>query len=90
MMQTFKPSNAMIFDTVIEDKRRLSAFVSELQASTWVFDLSQVQTCDSAGIALLIEAKRLSQLENRSCLFQGTTAAINALIEFCGVENVLR
>lgn len=89
-MRTFKPSNHLIFETALDNKRRLHAFFNELQETTWCFDLSQVETCDSAGIALLIEAKRLSQHENRLCQFQGASAAINSLIEFCGVEQVLR
>lgn len=89
MMKIFKPSDKMVFETVMNDKRRLHVFMDELQEPKWIFDLSQVDDCDSAGIALLIEAQRLSKLTHRTCLFQGSSSAINSLIEFCGVENIL-
>lgn len=89
-MQTFKPSHHLTFETIIENKRRLHAFLNEVQDRTWCFDLCQVEACDSAGIALLIDAKRLSQRGSRICQFEGASSAIHALIEFCGVEHVLR
>jgi phospholipid transport system transporter-binding protein len=55
----------------------------------WIFDLTQVTACDSAGVALLIEAKRLSQSHQYNCHFQGISSAIQMWIQFCGVEEVL-
>lgn len=89
MKEIFIPSTQMTFETVIEDKRRLNAFFENLTQQKWIFDLTQVTSCDSAGVALLIEAKRLSQTQQRICQFQGISSAMQMWIQFCGVEDVL-
>nr|WP_238585892.1 STAS domain-containing protein [Legionella nautarum] len=52
-------------------------------------DLSEVHHCDSAGLALLIEAKRLTAEQNKTCQIDGMPKAILALAEFCGVDAML-
>lgn len=88
-MQSFMPSVDMIFTTVETDKASLRQFLNHLDEKEWKFDLSKVNLCDSAGIALLIEAERLSKNKHVQCHFYGATAAMKALIQFCGVEQIL-
>lgn len=85
----FEPSTALTFATVSGDKQRLLAFLDETPTKAWVFDLSQVKSCDSAGLALLLEAKRLSEKRNINCHFDGISDDIKSLIRFCGVNELL-
>ena len=79
----------MTFATVEQDKQRLSKFLGHFDEKEWKFDLSKVNLCDSAGIALLLEAKRLSKAKKSHCHFVGISDEMNALIQFCGVEGIL-
>ena len=88
-LRRFKPSNAMTFATVSEDKQRLLSFLEKSPFKAWVFDLSQVKSCDSAGLALLLEAKRLSEISGINCQFDGISDEIRSLIRFCGVNELL-
>lgn len=85
----FKPSAQMTFATVVEDKARLTQFLGALLGREWVFDLSDVRVCDSAGLALLIEARRLSNTSHKHCNFEGISPTIESLIRFCGVNELL-
>lgn len=64
-------------------------FFHDSQEQVLHFDLSEVHHCDSAGLALLIEAKRLSGEQNKTCEIDGMPKAIQALAEFCGVDAML-
>ena len=88
-MQTFIPMEEMIFETVEQDKLLLRQFLNKFEEKEWKFDLSKVNLCDSAGVALLIEAKRLSKHKNIKCHFHGVSDSMQSLIRFCGVEKIL-
>ncbi len=57
----FQPAVHLTFDTVELDRQRFIADLNQSAAPYALcrFDLSDVTRCDSAGLALLIEAKRL-------------------------------
>jgi phospholipid transport system transporter-binding protein len=52
-------------------------------------DLSNVVQCDSAGLALLIEAKRLCLKHHKILILEGMPKVISAWAKFCGVEAIL-
>jgi phospholipid transport system transporter-binding protein len=85
----FKPTNEMSFITVENDRQRLLAYCQTLNEPTLTLDLSNVTHCDSAGLAFLIEAKRLAREYKKNCQINGMTKTIQALAEFCGVEGIL-
>ncbi|KTD25704.1 anti-anti-sigma factor [Legionella lansingensis] len=87
--QSFKPSQEMTFATVVSDRERLNNYVRETKEKLIKLDLSEVAQCDSAGLALLIEAKRLSARENKMCKIDGMPKIVQALAEFCGVDAIL-
>ena len=91
-MQTalFKPSNALTFNTVESDRRRLFLEIQQSDASGFFLDLSDVTQCDSAGVALLVELKRLCKHDNKPFIIKGMPMVIEALAEFCGVNTILR
>lgn len=85
----FKPSREMTFTTVQKDCARLLKFYRNNKQSVMVVDLSEVKQCDSAGLALLIEAKRLAKQKKRACKIIGMPKEVQALAQFCGVETIL-
>lgn len=85
----FRPAKEMSFTTVENDRQRLLAYCQQLQEPVLILDLSDVTQCDSAGLAFLIEAKRLAREHKKTCQINGMTKTIQALAEFCGVEGIL-
>lgn len=85
----FKPSNELTFHTVQSDRERLLMSLQDGSVTSLRFDLSQVMHCDSAGLALLIEAKKLCRQYNKPFVIDEMSKEIHALAEFCGVEAIL-
>lgn len=90
MENTFNPSGELTFDTVQSNLKVLKNMFSSEDVSTLELNLSDVIKCDSAGLALLIEARRLSHQYNKNLVIKGASETINSLAEFCGVEFVLK
>lgn len=87
--QPFKPSSEMTFSTVQTDCERLYKYCRENEEAILKIDLREVVHCDSAGLALLIEAKRLCREKNKICKMEGMPKIIQVLAEFCGVNGIL-
>lgn len=86
----FKPVKDLTFDSVPDESTRLMSILRDSKTvSKIVFDLSQVSRCDSAGLALLIDVKRLCKKHDKSLSFQGISDNIMALASFSGIEDVL-
>ena len=85
----FKPSSKLTFDTVVSDITQLHAACKKNQNLALCLDLSAVTQCDSAGLALLIEAKRLCNQQNKKLMINGMPKAVEALAQFCGVDALL-
>ena len=84
-----RSAGELTFDTVQSDLRRLLAFIRGVDAPAVYIELSSVTVCDSAGLAMLLELKRLSAHENKRILFNGLPRCIEGLAEFCGVDLLL-
>jgi phospholipid transport system transporter-binding protein len=85
----FQPSNELTFYTAPENIEALIVFLNRLNTDKLHLDLSAVTLCDSAGLALLIEAKRLCRQKNKTLIIQNMPKAINALAVFCGVSDII-
>jgi phospholipid transport system transporter-binding protein len=85
----FQPSNELTFYTVPKNLDELIVFLNRLNTDELHLDLSAVTLCDSAGLALLIEAKRLCRQKNKTLIIQNMPKAIDALAEFCGVSDII-
>lgn len=88
--QVFEPSTHLTFDTVERDRKRLLKYTRSPDTGGLRLDLSQVQKCDSAGLSLLIETKRLCTRLNKPFEIEGMPDAIHDLAEFCGVDIILQ
>lgn len=85
----FEPSSKLTFNTVELDRKRLLKHLQSPGINDLRLDLSGVLRCDSAGLALLIEAKRLCRRFNKSFEIVGMPSTIHDLAEFCGVDVIL-
>ena len=85
----FHPSNELTFNTVSADRERLFESLKDAEVKSLRIDLSQVKHCDSAGLALLIEAKRLCKQYNKMFVIDKIPLEVSALAEFCGLEAIL-
>lgn len=85
----FKPSHELTFDTVQLDRKKLLQYIQTMIESVVCLDLSHVRLCDSAGLALLIDAKRMCRQYNKQFKLIGMPEVICALAEFCGVKAIL-
>jgi len=86
----FTPSPELTFETVQSDRERLVKLMKEHQDAKHIrVDLSRVTHCDSTGLALLIEAKRLCIAKDMQLSLDKMPDSISALATFCGVNEVL-
>lgn len=85
----FKPLQALTFSTVMTERKRLLKHMQSLVIGHFYLDLSNVTLCDSAGLALLIEARRLCDQYQKKMVLENISEEIYALAKFCGVEEVL-
>ena len=83
---TFTPSNELAFHTVMSDMSKFHSLVMQSDVNGVCIDLDGVSQCDSAGLALLIEAKRLCECHGKSFEIRRTPEQVRALAEFCGVQ----
>lgn len=85
---SFIPSEQLTFANAEADRKRLFDLYANSQEDICC-DLSSVSHCDSAGLALLIEAKRLARKHGKVCQFLGMSKEIEVLAQFCGVNHML-
>ena len=85
----FEPSHQLTFDTVALDRQRLLLYLQLPDVHVLHLDLKRVVQCDSAGLALLIEACRLCRHYKKAFKIESMPKAIDALAEFCGVNSML-
>lgn len=87
--QWFKPSDKLTFDTIQPDSIRLFRILKQADISVLRLDLQNVMQCDSAGLALLVEAQRLCKQYKKRLIIEGVSTNMRALAEFCGVQSIL-
>ncbi len=85
----FKPGLELTFKSVVSVRAKLYDALMNCNSTRFCLDLSEVTQCDSAGLALLIEAKKLCKKNNKIFEVIGISAQTQSLAEFCGVESIL-
>jgi phospholipid transport system transporter-binding protein len=88
--EAFKLSSSLTFDTVVSNLNQLKMQLKYHQGTSFCLDLSAITLCDSAGLALLIEMKRLCQRQRKTFVIEGMPYVIQTLAEFCGVDTLLQ
>ena len=89
LLTVFKPGVMLTFQTVQASLIRLRLHAKNNHQDPLHLDLSETTHCDSAGLALLIEAKRLSIVCGQQLMIKGMSTKIQLLAEFCGVLALL-
>jgi phospholipid transport system transporter-binding protein len=85
----FKPSDELTFDTVVTNRADFYAQLLKDNSGKICLDLEKVVHCDSAGLAFLVEAKKLCKKHNKNLQLMGMASKTKSLAEFCGLEVVL-
>lgn len=85
----FLPGAELSFKTVIEVRARLSKLLMNTDINGLQLDLNDVVYCDSAGMALLIEARKLCKKNNKNFEIIGMSEETQSLADFCGVKGIL-
>lgn len=85
----FKPESDLTFRSVASYRAKLYALLAKDFGDKFCLDLSEVNYCDSAGLALLIEAKKLCDQKNKIFEVAGLSSETLSLAEFCGVKSIL-
>lgn len=87
--KTFKPGLELTFKSVVSVRASLFKALLAEPGDVFCLDLSEVKHCDSAGLALLIEARKLCKQRNKVLNVIGVSPETQSLAEFCGVKSIL-
>ncbi|MCX7119302.1 MAG: STAS domain-containing protein [Legionellales bacterium] len=85
----FKPSQNLTFATVTAQRAQFAALLAKQQSSSIHCDLTDVQLCDSAGLAFLIDARRMCQSQNSNLVIAHASVDVIALAKLYGIEKIL-
>lgn len=85
----FKPVQHLTFTSVMADKLRFMTFFESHSDGVVYCDLSDVISCDSAGLAFLIGMRRVCQKHCMTLIMEHIPENIRALALLYGVEKVL-
>jgi phospholipid transport system transporter-binding protein len=88
-LTNFKPGSLLTFKSVVSVRAKLYKALMEETSGRFCLDLSEVTQCDSAGLALLIEARKLCKHSNKILEVIGISSETLSLAEFCGVKSIL-
>jgi phospholipid transport system transporter-binding protein len=89
MMNAFRAPSAITFATVEQERLRFLAYCREVHNDGVVIDLENVELCDSAGLAFLIEAKRKAYQQGMQAKIINMPQETRALAKFYGLTNLL-
>lgn len=86
----FTCGSELTFDNVNSERNRLLASLENSETKIFLVDLTHVVRCDSAGLALLIDAKRLCRAYKKTFKIVNMPSVVIALAEFCAVKLMLQ
>lgn len=85
----FKPGPLLTFQSVVSIRAKLNTLIQDPHYQGVCLDLSEVSHCDSAGLALIIEARKLCNEFDKQFEMKGISAETQSLAEFCGLKSIL-
>ena len=85
----FRAPLAITFATVEQERKRFLAYCRDFHDEFVFVDLEKVEQCDSAGLAFLIEAKRISKEQGRLVKIINMPQETRALAQFYGISALL-
>ena len=91
--QKYLISGTVDFSTVPDLLRKASGFISASNATEnkpVMIDLSQVNDCNSAALALMLEVLKTAEQKNIALYFDNLPATISTIARAYGIENEIR
>ena len=85
----FKPENALTFEFVADNKQKFMKVLQDSDLMSIHCDLSEVESCDSAGMALLIGMRRLCSQSDKELSIHPIPQPVRALAKLYGVEAIV-
>lgn len=85
----FKPSQNLTFATVTAQRAQFAALLATERTASIYCDLTEVQLCDSAGLAFLIDARRMCQCQKSTLVIEHASVDVLALAKLYGIEKIL-
>ncbi len=85
----FKPSQNLTFATVTAQRAQFAALLAKEQPLRVHCDLTDVKLCDSAGLAFLIDARRMCQSQKSNLVIEHAPVDMLALAKLYGIEKIL-
>lgn len=86
---TFKCAMNLTYASIFSQMEAIRQFQMGCETSTFYIDMANVEHCDSAGLAWLIEIKRWGLQHNKTMKIMNMPNEVQALAEFCGVSTLL-
>lgn len=77
------------FNTVMKHQTKLVKMFNGNKNQVTKLNLAKVTHCDSAGLALMIEAKRLAHRNDCQLVIESQPSQLKALAKFCNVSSIL-
>lgn len=87
---TLRISGDLNRDTVPELLNRLEPLLRRHAGDAVCIDLRGVSRSDSAGLALLVECRRLARLQQGSLCFEGLSEQMQHMARISGLQDFLR
>lgn len=89
MLSSFKVGERLTFNSVLTERANLYQALLNQKNETFCLDLSNVLHCDSAGLALVLEARKLCRRANKAFELRSLPAQMLSLAQFSGVREIL-
>lgn len=87
-LSAFKPAKNLSWVNLQVEWKRLQQYIRAASKAVSI-DLSEVESCDSSGLALLVAGKKWCQQHNKEYHIAGSPKNIAALASFYGVSVLL-
>jgi len=85
----FHHCETLNYDNVPEIFTKTKSWILQHSAQELVLDFSLVQFIDSAGIAMLVELRKLAEFQYHKNLVLNISPAVQQMIMFYDLENLL-
>lgn len=89
-MLTYKLSKNLTFNTVENERNKLIAFIENKEHDRICLDLGELSICDSAGLALIFDIKKLCHRLGKHLHIQAIPEDAQNLAAFYDVQDLLK
>jgi anti-anti-sigma factor len=84
----FLQQKSLSFENVKQEFKELKKWIAEQKVADLILDLSLVEYIDSAGIAMLIELRKIAQFKYHKSIQMKISPIIHEMLTFYDVEQL--